>query len=57
MISRAAIGVTLGETHEKWTRKTGGWTIRTCKGLPELVMGLNAGRIDAVWLTTSRCLP
>ncbi|WP_234896799.1 ABC transporter substrate-binding protein [Sinorhizobium meliloti] len=42
------IGVTLGETHEKWARETGGWTIRTYKGLPELVLELKAGRIDAV---------
>ncbi len=42
------LGVTLGETHEKWARETGGWTIRTYKGLPELVMELKAGRVDAV---------
>lgn len=42
------IGVTLGETHEKWAREKGGWTIRTYKGLPELIMELKAGRVDAV---------
>ncbi|RBO97309.1 transporter substrate-binding domain-containing protein [Pseudochrobactrum asaccharolyticum] len=42
------IGVTLGETHEKWAREQGGWTIRTYKGLPELIMELKAGRVDAV---------
>ncbi|MBN9268949.1 MAG: transporter substrate-binding domain-containing protein, partial [Mesorhizobium sp.] len=29
------IGVTLGETHEKWARGHGGWDVRTYKGLPE----------------------
>jgi polar amino acid transport system substrate-binding protein len=38
------LGVTLGETHEKWAREQGGWTIRTYKGLPELMLELNAGR-------------
>lgn len=42
------IGVTLGETHEKWARDQGGWTIRTYKGLPELLLELKAGRIDAI---------
>lgn len=42
------VGVTLGETHEKWAREQGGWTLRTYKGLPELIMELKVGRIDAV---------
>jgi len=46
------IGVTLGETHEKWAREHAGehgdWTIRTYKGLPELLLELNAGRVDAI---------
>lgn len=42
------IGVTLGETHEKWAREHGGWEIRTYKGLPELFLELKAGRIDAM---------
>ncbi|MGW6780853.1 ABC transporter substrate-binding protein [Brucella pseudogrignonensis] len=42
------LGVTLGETHEKWAREQGGWTIRTYKGLPELMLELNAGRVDAI---------
>jgi len=42
------IGVTLGETHEKWAREQGGWTIRTYKGLPELLLELSAGRVDAI---------
>jgi polar amino acid transport system substrate-binding protein len=42
------IGVTLGETHEKWARERGGWTIRTYKGLPELLLELRAGRVDAI---------
>lgn len=42
------LGVTLGETHEKWARAQGGWEIRTYKGLPELLLDLKAGRIDAI---------
>lgn len=42
------IGVTLGETHEKWAREQGGWTIRTYKGLPELLLELKSGRVDAI---------
>lgn len=42
------LGVTLGETHEKWVRAQGGWDIRTYKGLPELLLDLKAGRIDAI---------
>lgn len=42
------IGVTLGETHEKWARGQGDWEIRTYKGLPELLLELNTGRVDAI---------
>lgn len=42
------LGVTLGETHEKWVRAQGGWDIRTYKGLPELFLELKAGRVDAI---------
>ena len=44
------IGVTLGETHEKWARAQTdmGWTIKTYKGLPELLLELEHGRIDAM---------
>lgn len=42
------LGVTLGETHEKWAREQGGWTLRTYKGLPELLLELKAGRVDAL---------
>lgn len=42
------LGVTLGETHEKWARGQGGWTVRTYKGLPELLLELRAGRVDAL---------
>lgn len=42
------IGVTLGETHEKWAREKGGWEIRTYKGLPELLLELDSGRVDAI---------
>ena len=42
------IGVTLGETHEKWAREKGGWEIRTYKGLPELLLELENGRVEAI---------
>ncbi|QPC88439.1 transporter substrate-binding domain-containing protein [Mesorhizobium sp. NBSH29] len=42
------LGVTLGETHEKWAREQGGWDLRTYKGLPELLLELRAGRVDAI---------
>lgn len=44
------IGVTLGETHEKWARTQTDmdWTIKTYKGLPELLLELENGRIDAM---------
>jgi polar amino acid transport system substrate-binding protein len=42
------LGVTLGETHEKWAREQGGWDVRTYKGLPELLLELKAGRVDAI---------
>lgn len=42
------IGATLGETHERWARDRGGWTLRTYKGLPELLLELRAGRLDAI---------
>lgn len=42
------IGVTLGETHEKWATARGGWTVRTYKGLPELLLELRSGRVDAI---------
>ena len=42
------IGVTLGETHEKWAREQGGWDVRTYKGLPELMLELKSGRVDAI---------
>lgn len=44
------IGVTLGETHEKWAREQAdmGWTLRTYKGLPELLLELQNGRLDAI---------
>jgi len=42
------IGVTLGETHEKWVNEKGGWTVKTYKGLPELLLELQNGRLDAI---------
>ncbi len=42
------IGVTLGETHEKWAREQAGWELKTYKGLPELLLELENKRIDAI---------
>lgn len=44
------VGVTLGETHEKWAREQSDmdWTLKTYKGLPELMLELKNGRIDAL---------
>lgn len=42
------VGVTLGETHEKWASEQDGWTVRTYKGLPELLLELENKRIDAI---------
>ncbi|MFT7595227.1 MAG: polar amino acid transport system substrate-binding protein [Paracoccaceae bacterium] len=41
------VGVTLGETHEEWARDQG-YTIRTYKGLPELLLELENGRVDVI---------
>ncbi len=42
------IAVTLGETSDKWAREQGGWTVRTYKGIPELLLELRSGRVDAI---------
>ncbi|MBZ0261725.1 MAG: transporter substrate-binding domain-containing protein [Hyphomicrobiales bacterium] len=47
-LSGAKIGVTLGETHEQWAHEQAGWDIRTYKGLTELLLELENGRIDAI---------
>lgn len=41
------LGVTLGETHEQWARERG-YSIRTYKGLPELILELENERVDAI---------
>lgn len=41
------VGVTLGETHEEWARNQG-YTVRTYKGLPELLLELENGRVDVI---------
>ncbi|WP_188526828.1 transporter substrate-binding domain-containing protein [Sinisalibacter lacisalsi] len=43
----AEVGVTLGETHEEWARERG-WSVRTYKGLPELLLELENGRVDVI---------
>jgi polar amino acid transport system substrate-binding protein len=43
----AEVGVTLGETHEEWARERG-WNVRTYKGLPELLLELENGRVDVI---------
>ncbi|MCZ4271850.1 transporter substrate-binding domain-containing protein [Maritalea porphyrae] len=41
------VGLTLGETHEDWARAKG-YSISTYKGLPELLLELENGRVDAI---------
>jgi len=41
------VGVTLGETHELWAREQG-YDINTYKGLPELLLELENGRVDVI---------
>jgi len=41
------VGLTLGETHEAWAREKG-YDINTYKGLPELLLELENGRVDAI---------
>ncbi len=41
------VGVTLGETHEEWAREQG-YNVRTYKGLPELLLELQNGRVDVI---------
>lgn len=41
------VGLTLGETHEDWAREKG-YNISTYKGLPELLLELENGRVDAI---------
>lgn len=43
-----SIGVTLGETSEQWVREQNKFDVRTYKGLPEMLLDLNAGRVDAI---------
>lgn len=46
-VSGKRVGVTLGETHEQWAREQG-YTVRTYKGLPELLIELQNGRVDVI---------
>ena len=39
--------MTLGETHEQWAREQG-YNVKTYKGLPELLLELENGRVDAI---------
>lgn len=41
------VGVTLGETHEQWAREQG-YNVNTYKGLPELLLELDNGRVDVI---------
>lgn len=43
----AKVGVTLGETHEEWANEQG-YSVRTYKGLPELLLELENGRVDVI---------
>jgi len=42
------VGVTLGDAHEKWAKAQGNLTVRSYKGLPEMLVDLEAGRINAL---------
>lgn len=42
------VGVTMGDAHEKWAKAQGDLTVRTYKGLPEMLIDLEAGRLDAL---------
>ncbi|MFS2327760.1 ABC transporter substrate-binding protein [Brucella sp. H1_1004] len=42
------VGVTMGDAHEKWAKAQGDLTVRTYKGLPEMLIDLDAGRLDAL---------
>lgn len=46
-LSEAKVGLTLGETHEAWAREMG-YDVRTYKGLPELLLELEHGRVDVI---------
>lgn len=46
-LGKARVGLTLGETHEAWARKEG-YDVRTYKGLPELLLELENGRVDVI---------
>ncbi|KEO57289.1 transporter substrate-binding domain-containing protein [Thioclava indica] len=46
-LKSATLGATLGETHEQWAREQG-YKVRTYKGLPELMLELENGRVDAI---------
>lgn len=46
-LSDATVGVTLGETHEQWANEQG-YSVRTYKGLPELLLELENGRVDVI---------
>ncbi|MEP1330058.1 transporter substrate-binding domain-containing protein [Pseudophaeobacter sp.] len=46
-LSDAKVGLTLGETHEAWAREQG-YDVRTYKGLPELLLELEHGRVDVI---------
>jgi polar amino acid transport system substrate-binding protein len=46
-LKAATLGATLGETHEQWAREQG-YKVRTYKGLPELMLELENGRVDAI---------
>jgi polar amino acid transport system substrate-binding protein len=42
------VGVTMGDAHEKWAKAQGDLSVRTYKGLPEMLIDLDAGRLDAL---------
>jgi len=42
------VGTVLGETSNEWAMKNGNWTNMTYQGLPDLLLALTTGRVNAV---------
>lgn len=42
------VGANLGEVGEQWASARGEWTVHTYKALPDLLLELRSGRVDAI---------
>lgn len=47
-LKNVSVGVTLGDAHDKWARERGNLKVKSYKGLPEMLVDLDAGRLDAL---------